>query len=294
MNEIMEKEMINIDDMIYEVRGKQVMLDSDLAKLYQVETKRINEAVKNNPDKFPERFSFVLDNFEKKNLWSNFSTANISNMSRVNPRVFTEQGVYMLATILKSKIATNVSIAIMDAFVKMRHYINYTNVMLPHRVLLLEDKVDDNTKKINELFDKFDPKVIAKDYLFFDGEFYDAYSVLLDIFNSSKEEIIIIDNYSSKELFDLLRNIDRKIIVVSKNIDDVLKKKYEKQYDNIKFINNDSFHDRFIILDRNKLYTCGASFKDLGKKCFGISEFGDSFLLDEILKVIEGDTYESR
>ena len=294
MNEIMEKEMINIDDMIYEVRGKQVMLDSDLAKLYQVETKRINEAVKNNPDKFPERFSFVLDNFEKKNLWSNFSTANISNMSRVNPRVFTEQGVYMLATILKSKIATNVSIAIMDAFVKMRHYINYTNVMLPHRVLLLEDKVDDNTKKINELFDKFDPKVIAKDYLFFDGEFYDAYSVLLDIFNSSKEEIIIIDNYSSKELFDLLRNIDRKIIVVSKNIDDVLKKKYEKQYDNIEFINNDSFHDRFIILDRNKLYTCGASFKDLGKKCFGISEFGDSFLLDEILKVIEGDTYESR
>lgn len=174
----------------------------------------------------------------------------------------------------------------MDAFVKMRHYINYTNVMLPHRVLLLEDKVDDNTKKINELFDKFDPKVIAKDYLFFDGEFYDAYSVLLDIFNSSKEEIIIIDNYASKELFDLLRNIDRKIIVVSKNIDDILKKKYERQYDNIEFINNDSFHDRFIILDRNKLYTCGASFKDLGKKCFAINEFEDKKYLSCILEII--------
>jgi hypothetical protein len=286
MNEIMEKEMINIDDMIYEVRGVQVMLDSDLARLYQVETKRINEAVKNNPDKFPERFSFVLDNFEKKNLWSKFSTANISNMSRVNPRVFTEQGVYMLATILKSKVATNVSIAIMDAFVKMRHYINYNYRVLPHRFLLLEDKVDDNTKRINELFDKFDPKVIAKDYLFFDGEFYDAYSVLLDIFNSSKEEIIIIDNYASKKLFDVLRNIDRKIIVVSKNIDDILKKKYEKQYDNIKFINNDSFHDRFIILDRNKLFTCGASFKDLGKKCFAINEFGDKKYLNCILEII--------
>ena len=250
MNEIMEKEMISIDDMIYEVRGVQVMLDSDLAELYQVETKRINEAVKNNPDKFPERFSFVLDNFEKKNLWSKFSTANISNMSRVNPRVFTEQGVYMLATILKSKVATKVSIAIMDAFVKMRHYINYNYRVLPHRFLLLEDKVDDNTKRINELFDKFDPKDIVKDYIFFEGEFYDAYSVLLDILNEACNEIIIIDNYAGKELLDTLRNIDRKIIIVSKNIDNELKKKYEKQYSNVEFITNCSFHDRFIIIDR--------------------------------------------
>ena len=288
MNEIMEKEMISIDDMIYEVRGVQVMLDSDLAELYQVETKRINEAVKNNPDKFPERFSFVLNDFEKKNLWSNFSTANISNMSRVNPRVFTEQGVYMLATILKSKVATKVSIAIMDVFVKMRHYINYNYRVLPHRFLLLEDKVDDNTKRINELFDKFDPKDIVKDYIFFEGEFYDAYSVLLDILNEACNEIIIIDNYAGKELLDTLRNIDRKIIIVSKNINDELKKKYVKQYSNVEFISNCSFHDRFIVIDRKKLYLCGASFKDLGKKCFGISEFGDSFLLDEILKVIEG------
>lgn len=285
MNEIMEKEMISIDDMIYEVRGVQVMLDSDLAELYQVETKRINEAVKNNPDKFPERFSFVLDNF---------STANISNMSRVNPRVFTEQGVYMLATILKSKVATKVSIAIMDAFVKMRHYINYNYRVLPHSFLLLEDKVDDNTKRINELFDKFDPKDIVKDYIFFEGEFYDAYSVLLDILNEACNEIIIIDNYAGKELLDTLRNIDRKIIIVSKNINDELKKKYGKQYSNVEFISNCSFYNRFIVIDRKKLYLCGASFKDLGKKCFGISEFGDSFLLDKILKVIEGDTYESR
>ena len=284
MNEIMEKEMISIDDMIYEVRGVQVMLDSDLARLYQVETKRINEAVKNNPDKFPERFYFRISESEYVDLKSKISTSK--GGSRKGHTAFTEQGVYMLATILKSKVATNVSISIMDAFVKMRHYINYNYRVLPHRVLLLEDKVDDNTKKINELFDKFDPKVIAKDYLFFDGEFYDANSVLLDIFNSSKEEIIIIDNYASKELFDVLRNIDRKIIVVSKNIDDVLKKKYEKQYDNIKFINNDSFHDRFIILDRNKLYTCGASFKDLGKKCFAINKFGDKKYLNCILEII--------
>ena len=167
MNEIIEKEKIVIEDIIYEVRGVQVMLDSDIAKLYQVETKRINEAVKNNPDKFPERFSFVITDFEKNSLWSKFSTINISRMSRSNPRVFTEQGLYMLATILKSKVATEVSIAIMDTFVKMRHYINYNKSFLPHKFMILEEKVNENSRKINELFDKFDPKDIVKNYIFF-------------------------------------------------------------------------------------------------------------------------------
>lgn len=286
MNEIIEKEPINIRNMIYEIDGVEVMLDSDLAKLYHIETKRINEAVKNNPDKFPERFSFVLSDIEKQNLWSKFSTANISNMSRSNPRVFTEQGIYMLATILKSKEATQVSIRIMDTFVKMRHYINYNRVLLPNRFLLLEAKVDKNTKRIDELFDKFSPKDIVKDYLFFEGELYDAYSVLLYVFNKSNEEIIIIDNYAGKELLDILKNINRKIIIVSKNIDETLKKKYESQYNNVTFINNNSFHDRFIIIDRIKLYSCGASFKDLGKKCFAINEFLDNNYLIKLLKVI--------
>ena len=286
MNEIIEKENITIEDMIYEIRGVQVMLDSDIAKLYQVETKRVNEAVKNNLDKFPERYSFVISNLEKANLWSKFSTANISIMSRSNPRVFTEQGIYMLATILKSKVATQVSITLMDTFVRMRHYINYNKSFLPYKFLLLEKKVDENTQKINELFDKFDPKVIVKDYIFFEGEFYDAYSLLLDMFNRYKNEIIIIDNYAGKDLLDILKNIDKKIIIVSKNIDDILKKKYESQYHNVTFINNNSFHDRFIILDRTKLYSCGASFKDLGKKCFAINEFEDKEYLDKLLNIL--------
>ena len=127
MDSIVEKDNIIVEDMIYEVRGVQVMLDSDLAKLYQVATKRINEAVKNNPEKFPIRFSFILDDFETENLRSKISTSSLENNyggRRYNPRVFTEQGIYMLATILKSKVATKVSIAIMDTFVKMRHYIN--------------------------------------------------------------------------------------------------------------------------------------------------------------------------
>ena len=290
MNEIIEKENIIIEDMIYEVRGVQVMLDNDIAKLYHVETKRVNEAVKNNPDKFPERFSWVLTNEETKELRSKISTLEIKGQgkySKYAPRVFTEQGLYMLATILKSKVATDVSIAIMDTFVKMRHYINYNKSFLPHRFMLLEKKVDDNTKRINELFDKFDPKVIIKDYIFFEGDFYDSYSLLLDIFNEAQNEIIIIDNYAGKELLDILKKIDMKIIIVSKNINETLKERYESQYNNIRFINNNSFHDRFIILDKNILYSCGASFKDLGKKCFAINEFKERFYLNEILKILD-------
>ena len=290
MNEIIEKEKIIIEDMIYEVRGVQVMLDNDIAKLYHVETKRVNEAVKNNPDKFPERFSWVLTNEETKELRSKISTLEIKGQgkySKYAPRVFTEQGLYMLATILKSKVATDVSIAIMDTFVKMRHYINYNKSFLPHRFMLLEKKVDDNTKRIDELFDKFDPKVIIKDYIFFEGDFYDFYSLLLDIFNEAQNEIIIIDNYAGKELLDILKKIDMKIIIVSKNINETLKERYESQYNNIRFINNNSFHDRFIILDKNKLYSCGASFKDLGKKCFAINEFKERFYLNEILKILD-------
>ena len=284
MNEIMEKEMISIDDMIYEVRGVQVMLDSDLAELYQVETKRINEAVKNNPDKFPERFYFRISESEYGDLKSKISTSK--GGSRKGHTAFTEQGVYMLATILKSKVATKVSIAIMDAFVKMRHYINYNYRVLPHRFLLLEDKVDENTKRIDELFDKFNPKEIIKRCIFFEHDIYDAYSVIMDIFDNARREIIIIDNYASKKLLDMVKKINKKIIIVSKNIDEVLKKKYESQYNNVNFIKSDSFHDRFIILDRYRLYSCGASFKDMGKKCFAISEFNDFEYLDKILKIV--------
>ena len=173
MNEIIEKDVINVEDMIYEIDGKEVMLDSDLAKLYSVETKRINEAVKNNPDKFPDRFSWLLSIEETTKISrSKISTLNIKQGSNIKygARVFTEQGVYMLATILKSKVATEVSIRIMDTFVKMRHYINYNKDVLPRKFLLLEDKVDENTKRIDELFDKFNPKEITKDSIFFKGD----------------------------------------------------------------------------------------------------------------------------
>ena len=144
MNEIAEKDVINIENMIYEIDGKEVMLDTDLAKLYNVETKRINEAVKNNPDKFPERYSFRIDESEYNDLKSKISTS--IGGSRKGHTAFTEQGLYMLATILKSKVATQVTIAIMDTFVNMRHYIRYHERLLPNKMLLLENKVNENTE----------------------------------------------------------------------------------------------------------------------------------------------------
>ncbi len=287
MNEIIEKKNIIVENIIYNVRGMEVMLASDLAKIYQVDTKRINEAVTRNKEKFPERFSWIVDDKDLDNLKSQIATSSLESNSyggrRYNPRVFTEQGVYMLATILRSKVATKVTIAIMDTFVKMRHYINYNRSLLPHRFLLLEDKVDENTKRINELFDRFDPKDIVKDYIFYKGDFYDAYSVVLDIFNKARKEIIIIDNYTSKEVLDIVKDINVNITIISSNIDKVLKKKYEKQYNNVKFIQSDEFHDRFIIIDECKLYSVGSSLKDIGKKCFAINEIDSREILDIIL-----------
>ena len=286
MNEIVEKDIISIEDAIYEIDGKEVMLDADLAKLYQCKngTKEINQAVKNNPEKFPDRFFFRITDKEYNSLKSKILTSK--GGSRKGHIAFTEQGVYMIATILKSKVATEVSIRIMDAFVKMRHYINYNKTLLPHRYLLLEEKVDYNTKRIDELFDRFNPKVITKDSIFFQGDIYDAYSVLLEIFNIAKEEIILIDNYAGKEILDELRNIGKKIIIISANINDDLKNKYLKQYDNVTFIGNNSYHDRFIIVDRQRVFHSGASFKDLGKKCFAINEIENKKEIEKILENI--------
>ena len=212
MNELAE--IKKIERKIYNIRGVEVMLDSDLAEQYQCAngTKTINQAVKRNQDRFPNDFYFQLNENEYLNLKSQIGTANLTEHGGVRkmPYVFTEQGVYMLATILKSKTATEISIRIMDTFVKMRHYINYNKNVLPRRFLLLEDKVDDNIKKIDKLFDKFNPKVITKKSIFFQNDIYDAFSVLIDIFKLLEEELIIIDNYAGKELLDILKVIHKK------------------------------------------------------------------------------------
>lgn len=272
-----------IEDMIYNIRGVQVMLDKDVAKLYQVETKRINQVIKRNIDRFPKEFCFKLtkEETEELSLRSQIATLNKNNNSRGNnikylPYVLTEQGIMMLSGLLKSDIAVKVNIQIINAFVYMRKYISKdlnNNILINHenRILKLEEsfnKLNNNTK-VNTVF--------------YDGQIYDAYSLFMDILNKAKKEIIIIDNYASKELLDILKNIKTNIVIVSSNIDDTLKKKYEMQYKNVTFINNNKFHDRFIIIDKDILYTCGSSFKDLGKKCFYIGLIEDREILNKII-----------
>lgn len=259
------------------------MLSSDVAKLYHVETRRINEVIKRNINRFPSSFFFQLTNEEISNLFlrSQFATLNKNNNLRGQhykylPYVLTEQGIMMLSGLLKSDIAVKVNIEIIDAFVKMRKYFaNNNEILLNHenRLLFLESTLD-----------KFKEKEMNK--IFFENELYDAYSLLMDILGKSNKEIVIIDNYAGKELLDILKSINKKIIIVSNNINNVLKSKYEHQYNNVTFINNNSFHDRFIIIDRKLLYSSGASFKDLGKKCFGIHKLNDLEYLNRILKTI--------
>ena len=287
MNKIAVSDNIKIENMIYEIRGKQVMLDSDLAKLYNVETKRINEAVKNNIEKFPERYCFQLNDEESNNLRSKISTSKINSHGgrRYNQRVFTEQGVYMLATILKSKEATKITIAIMDTFVVMKKIIN-TSLIEQKYFNELTIKNTEDIKLLQESFDKLNTKE-SNNHIFYEGQIYDAYSLLIDILSKAKKEIIVIDNYAGKKLFDIIRNINVKVKIYTENIDNISKVKYEKQYSNIEIINTNIFHDRFIIIDNKVLYHSGASFKDLGKKCFAITKMADDNILKELLNKLK-------
>ena len=280
------KEDLSIENMIYEIRGRQVMLDCDLAKLYNVETKRINEAVKNNPDKFPERFYFRINENEFFSLKSKISTSK--GGSRKGHNVFTEQGIAMLSTILKSKVAVETSIRIMDAFVKMRKYIS-ANLIEQDNMKNMLIKHDNEIKLLQESFSKLEEKEKIN-HIFYEGQIYDAYSLLIDIFNEAKKEIIIIDNYADKSILEMITNLNVKVIIVTKKFNllkDIDIKKYNKQYHNLKVIYSDKFHDRFIILDKKVLYHSGASYKDLGNKCFAINKIEDNEYLKNILKKIK-------
>lgn len=280
-NSIILKENEKIENLIYEIRGKQVMLDSDLAKLYECKngTKVINQAVKRNITKFPERYCFQLTETEYRNLKFQNGTSSLNNYGGVRkmPFVFTEQGVAMLATVLKTPVADAVSMRIIDAFVYMRRYLSGeigSNMLVNHEERIL---------KLEEQFNKFSSK---RNTIIYEGKIYDAYSVMLDIFNEAKGEIIIVDNYVNKELLDILREVDKKIIVISNNMNNELIKKYESQYDNTQFVSDNPFHDRYIILDRKEVYVSGMSLKDVGKKYSYINKIEESIFINELIKRI--------
>ena len=287
MNELIVKET-KIENMIYEIRGKQVMLDSDLAKLYECKngTKMINQSVKRNKERFPEDFYFQITREEYNEiLRSQNVTLELERgkYSKYLPYVFTEQGVSMLSSVLKTEKASGVSISIMRAFVAMRKYIS--TELLEQRYI--NNQVIKNTEDIKLLKETFTNFKTFSNEIFFEGQIYDAYSLLLDIFNSSNKSIVIIDNYISKSLLDVLSKTNKKITIYTKNIDNNLINKYNSQYHNVTIKINNSFHDRFIIIDNKILYHCGASFKDLGKKCFAINKINNINILNDLINKLK-------
>ena len=282
----------NIENLIYEIRGKQVMLDSDLARLYKCTngTKDINKAVKRNLERFPERFMFQLTNTEYQTLKFQIGTSSIKGGRRYNPYVFTEQGVAMLSAILRSEIAVEISIKIMDAFVAMRKYIG--NNLVEHQNLydlVLEDH--NRINKPEDTFQKFEEKRKVHE-IYFDGQIYDAYSKILDIFNSAKEEVIIVDNYADKTLLDIIKNLTIKVTIITKK-NNLLKEqmiaKYNEEYHNLIVKYSNRFHDRYFILDNKVVYHCGTSVNRIGYKTFSITLVGEDdishLLIDKVHKI---------
>ncbi len=268
MNGIILNDKLKIEDMIYEVRGKQVMLDSELAKLYECTngTKDVNKAVNRNIERFPSDFYFQLTLKEYQNLKFQFGTSSLKTHGGVRklPYVFTEQGVAMLASVLKTSIASEVSIRIMRAFVTMKEYIS-NNLIEQKYINNLVLEHEERLKLVEDTFSNFKEK---KNHLFFEGQIYDAYSLLIDILNQSNNEIIIIDNYIDKHILDILSKTEKSTIIITNKYNNHDYTRYKEQYNNVKLIINNNFHDRFIIIDKKILYHCGSSFKDLGKKCF--------------------------
>ncbi len=266
-----------ISNLIYTIRGKQVMLDSNLASLYKVETKNLNKAVKRNLGRFPDKFCFQLTEEEFENLRFQFGTSSLNyGGRRYQPYVFTEQGIAMLSAVLRSDVAVRVSIEIMDAFVEMR-YMLISNASLFHRLDKIEVKQLEADQKIDEIFKALErDKLHSEKGVFYNGQIFDAYTFVSDIVRSAKNSIILLDNYVDDTVLTLLGKRTDTVTakIYTKTISNQLRldlQRYNSQYPPIEIETFTDAHDRFLIIDQTKLYHIGASLKDLGKKWFAFS-----------------------
>ncbi len=265
VNNVTNYETENIKNLIYNIRGKQVMLDSDVAMLYHYETKKINQTVKRNIERFPEKFCFQLTEEEVKCLRSQIVTLNENGRGQHRkylPYVFTEQGIAMLSGLLKNEIAVQVSISIMDAFVEMRKFIS-ANGQVFERLTNVEYKLLEHDRKIDIIFDELqkEKQEEFKQKIFFDGQIYDAYSLIIDIIKTAQNKILIIDNYIDDSILKMLskKNIDVEVIILTSSKSNLRKidiQKFNKQYPKLKISYTNKFHDRFIVIDNKDLYHC--------------------------------------
>jgi hypothetical protein len=291
-----------IENRIFTIRGVQVMIDYHLAELFIVETKRLNEQVKRNTKRFPLSFMFQLTTSEWDTLQSQIATAEINDdlrsqfataKRRTSPYVFTEQGVAMLSAVLNSDTAINVSIQIMDAFVKMRQIL-VENSLINLRLDKIELKQLETNQKFEQVFKALESKnIVPIQGVFFDGQVFDAYELASKIIRSAQKNIVLIDNYIDESSLTLLakKNNQVNVLLLSKTINKQLAldvKKANEQYGDFEIREFDKSHDRFLIIDNSEVFHLGASLKDLGKKWFAFSKLYKNSV-ESILKFIEDE-----
>ena len=286
-----------IRDVIYTVRGQQVMLDSDLAELYEVETGALNRAAKRNEDRFPEDFRFRLTDDEYENLRCQIGISSddlrefASGGRRYMPYVYTEQGVAMLSGVLRSKVAIDASVRIMRAFVEMRHFIADNAHMfeqirsIDHRLDSLERSTD---KRFERVFDYMETREAPSQKVFFEGQVYDAFELLVTLVQRAKREIVLVDGYVDTGTLNILAKKQPGVSVTvwthprtSLTARDAAT--FNAQYPALEVKHTTSFHDRFLILDGAEGYLVGASLKDAGKKSFAVAKLEDSAVVGSIV-----------
>ena len=293
----------DIKSMIYVIRNQQVMIDSDLAMLYQVETRVLNQAVKRNISRFPERFRFQLTKEEYENLKSQFVISSLEDDNgyggrRKLPFVFTEQGIAMLSAVLRSDVAIRVSIRIMDTFVEMRKYMANTSLLYERlnamevRQINYQAETDERFERVFEYISEHEE---SSQKVFFDGQIYDAFSLIVNLIQKAEKEITLIDGYVDVGTLNLLskKKSDVAVTIYTQKQTKLTKvdvKNFNAQYPTLKIKYTKVFHDRFLILDRATAYHVGASLKDAGKKCFGINLIQDAGIIKDILQRLELET----
>ena len=291
-----EQSVPDIRNMIYTVRNQQVMLDNDLAKLYQVETKRLNEAVKRNIARFPEEFRFQLNEEETEFLRSQIATLNENDgrgkHRKYLPYVFTEQGIAMLSAVLRSDTAIQTSIVIMKSFVEMRHFMA-DNSILFERISAIELKQltyqKQTDKKLEQVFEFISEHEESNQKVFFDGQIYDAFSLLVSLIQKAEKEITLIDGYLDIGTLNLLAKKNTGVSVTvythqNTKLTDIDLINFNSQYPDLLVKYTNAFHDRFLILDREIAYHIGASLKDAGKKAFEVTLINDKKITEDILQ----------
>ncbi len=284
----------DIKNLVYNIRGKQVMIDSDLAILYNVETRSLNQSVKRNSMRFPDSFCFQLtkDEYEELSKKCSFLDENKGyGGRRTMPYAFTEPGIAMLSAILKSETAIQVSIKIMNTFVEMRRFMLNNNIMLD-RINQLEIQQTNHKKEADEKFERLFEYISnnkeSNQKIFFEGQIYDAHSILIKTIQKAKKNIKLIDGYIDINTLDIIAKKNSNISVTiythtSKKVSQNDINKFNSQYSELEIKNTRAFHDRFIIIDDKEVYHIGASIKDAGKKCFGMSKILDDDIKQQLL-----------